>query len=253
MAALGGVHPRTVPNQTDGTIALAAIEAAVNPVDDHYPTTRLVCLENTHNRCGGAALSAAYTRQVADLAHARGLRLHLDGAPFKPPWPPGPPPRNWPLRTGDFCLSKALCAPVGSVLCGEAGFIRKARRVRKQLGGGMRQAGVIAAAGIVALETMTERLGEDHARAGALAGALKKIPGVSLEADPPPTNMVYLALAPEVPLDGAALERALARDGILIHAVGPRRIRLVLHYWIDDEGVERTAAAFRRALAGGGR
>jgi threonine aldolase len=142
---------------------------------------------------------------------------------------------------------------VGSVLCGEAGFIRKARRVRKQLGGGMRQAGVIAAAGIVALETMTERLGEDHARAGALADALKKIPGVSLEADPPPTNMVYLVLAPEVPLDGAALEHSLAREGILIHAVGPRRIRLVLHYWIDDEGVERTAAAIQRALAGGGR
>jgi threonine aldolase len=256
VAALGGVHPRTVPNQPDGTMTLAAIEAAVNPDDDHYPTTRLICLENTHNRCGGAALTAEYTRSVGALARQRGLRLHLDGARL---FNAAVATRTSaaelaaPADSVTFCLSKALCAPVGSVLCGDAEFIRKARRARKQLGGGMRQAGVIAAAGIVALETMTERLGEDHARARALADQLSRIPGVRLESNPPPSNMVYLELLPDLPLDGAGMEQALAQHDILIHAVGPRRIRLVLHYWIDDAGVDRTAQAFRRALAGGRR
>jgi threonine aldolase len=252
VAALGGVHPRTIPNQPDGTLSLAAIEAAINPDDDHYPISRLICLENTHNRCGGAALTAEYTRQVGKLAHARGLRLHLDGARIfnaAVSARSSAAELSAPADSVTFCLSKALCAPVGSVLCGEAEFIRMARRARKQLGGGMRQAGVIAAAGIVALETMTERLVDDHARARALAEQLGEIPGVLLEANPPPTNMIYLALAPELPLDGAGMEQALAQDDILIHAVGPRRIRLVLHYWIDDAGVERTARAFRRALS----
>ena len=252
VAALGGVHPRTVPNQPDGSLRLEAVEAAIRPDDDHFPTTRLICLENTHNRCGGVALTAEYTRRVGDLAHARGLRLHLDGARIfnaAVAARSSAAELSAPADSVTFCLSKALCAPVGSVLCGEGEFIRKARRARKQLGGGMRQAGILAAAGIVALETMTERLADDHARARRLADQLRKIPGVVLEPDVPPSNMVYLTLAPELPLDGAGMERALAQDDILIHAVGPRRIRLVLHYWIDDEGVERTADAFRRALA----
>jgi len=254
VAALGGVHPRTVPNQPDGTLSLAAIEAAINPDDDHYPISRLICLENTHNRCGGVALTAEYTRRVGELARARGLRLHLDGARlFNAAAATGSSAAELSAAADSvtFCLSKGLCAPVGSVLCGDDEFIRKARRARKQLGGGMRQAGVIAAAGIVALETMTDRLADDHARARALADQLRQIPGILLEADPPPTNMVYLELAPDAPLDGAGMEQALAEDEILIHAVGPRRIRLVLHYWIDDEGVERTVDAFRRALAKG--
>ena len=254
VAALGGVHPRTVPNQPDGTLSLAAIEAAINPDDDHYPISRLICLENTHNRCGGVALTAEYTQRVGELARARGLRLHLDGARlFNAAAATGSSAAELsaPADSVTFCLSKGLCAPVGSVLCGDDEFIRKARRARKQLGGGMRQAGVIAAAGIVALETMTDRLADDHARARALADQLRQIPGILLEADPPPTNMVYLELAPDAPLDGAGMEQTLAEDDILIHAVGARRIRLVLHYWIDDEGVERTAAAFRRALTVG--
>jgi threonine aldolase len=254
VAALGGVHPRTIPNQPDGTLSLAAIEAAINPDDDHYPISRLICLENTHNRCGGVALTAEYTRQVGELARARGLRLHLDGARlFNAAAATGSAAAELaaPADSVTFCLSKALCAPVGSIVCGEAEFIRRVRRARKQLGGGMRQAGVLAAAGIVALETMTERLVEDHVRARALAEQLAEIPGIVLEANPPPTNMIYLGLAPELPLDGAGMEQALAGDKILIHAVGPRRIRLVLHYWIDDEGVDRAVAAFRRALAAG--
>ncbi|MBM2842624.1 MAG: threonine aldolase, partial [Anaerolineales bacterium] len=253
MAALGGVHPRTIPNQPDGTLSLAAIEAAINPDDDHYPISRLICLENTHNRCGGVSLTAEYTRRVGALAHEHGLSLHLDGARlFNAAAATGSSAAELsaPADSVTFCLSKGLCAPVGSVLCGDDEFIHMARRARKQLGGGMRQAGVIAAAGIVALETMTDRLADDHARARVLADQLRQIPGVLLEADPPPTNMIYLALAPDAPLDGAGMEQALAQDDILIHAVGPRRIRLVLHYWIEDEGVDRTVEGFRRALAG---
>ncbi|MBF8256205.1 MAG: threonine aldolase, partial [Anaerolineales bacterium] len=221
--------------------------------DDHYPISRLICLENTHNRCGGVSLTAEYTRRVGALAHEHGLSLHLDGARlFNAAAATGSSAAELsaPADSVTFCLSKGLCAPVGSVLCGDDEFIHMARRARKQLGGGMRQAGVIAAAGIVALETMTDRLADDHARARVLADQLRQIPGVLLEADPPPTNMIYLALAPDAPLDGAGMEQALAQDDILIHAVGPRRIRLVLHYWIEDEGVDRTVEGFRRALAG---
>ena len=254
IAALGGVHPRPLRNQPDGTLSLDEIEGAVRPDDEHSPVSRLVCLENTHNRCGGVALTAAYTQQVGRLAAAHGLRLHLDGARiFNAAAATGSSARELaaPADSVAFCLSKALCAPVGSVLCGDQAFIRTARRIRKQLGGGMRQAGVIAAAGIVALERMADRLHEDHARARRLADGLRTIPGIDLETDPPATNMVFFSLGQEIPLDGVAAEKALARDGVLIHAVGPRRIRLVVHYWIDDDGVDRTLDGFRRAVAGG--
>jgi len=251
VAALGGVHPRTVPTEADGTLRLEAIEAAIRGDGVHFPVSRLICLENTHNRRGGAPLTVEYTEQVGALARRYGLRLHLDGARlFNAAAATGRSAAEL-ARAADsvtFCLSKALCAPVGSVLCGSEVFVRAARRIRKQLGGGMRQAGVLAAAGIVALETMTDRLIEDHARARRLADGLRPIPGVTLEQDPPPTNMVYFTVAEGAP-DGEALERALAGSGILIHAVGSRRIRLVTHYWIDDEGVERTVQAFRQALA----
>jgi threonine aldolase len=251
VAALGGVHPRTVATQSDGTLPLDAIERAIRGEDIHYPISRLICLENTHNRCGGVALTSEYTRSVGELARRHDLKLHLDGARiFNAAAALGLPASSLagPADSVTFCLSKALCAPVGSVLCGDEAFIYRARRIRKQLGGGMRQAGVLAAAGIVALETMVERLGEDHVRAKRLASGLRRLPGVTVEVDPPPTNMVYVDLAPEAGADGKALEDALLKDEILIHAVGPRRIRFVLHYWIDDEGVDRTVEAIGRVL-----
>jgi threonine aldolase len=254
VAALGGVHPRTIVTRPDGTLPLEDVEAAIRPDDVHFPITRLISLENTHNRCGGVVLTADYTRQVGDLARKHGLRLHLDGARiFNAAAATATSAKDLaaPADSITFCLSKALCAPVGSVLCGDGEFIRKARRARKQLGGGMRQAGVLAAAGLVALETMADRLGEDHERARRLAEGLRTVPGMSLEVDPPPTNMVYFSLSPDGAIDGGGLEQALARENILIHAVGPRRIRLVVHYWVDDEGVDRAVDAIRRALARG--
>ncbi len=251
VAALGGVHPRPISNRPDGTLDPAQIEAAIRPEDLHYPISRLICLENTHNRCGGAALSVEYTRAVGELARRRGLGLHLDGARiFNAAAALGVPAGDLaaPADSVTFCLSKGLCAPVGSVLCGRADFIRRARHIRKQLGGGMRQAGILAAAGIVALETMVDRLGEDHARARRLAAGLGAIDGIRLEPGTPQTNMVYISLADQAP-DAFQVEQHLAARGVRAKPRDPRRFRLVLHYWVDDAGVDRAVEAFREALS----
>ncbi len=180
LSALGGVHSCQIPNQPDGTLALEDIQNAIRPNDIHQPPTRLVCLENTHNRCGGVALSPEYTRQVAELARQHNLSLHLDGARlFNAAVAQGVRAKELagPADSVSICLSKGLSAPVGSVLCGSKEFIQRALRIRKQLGGGMRQAGILAAAGIVALETMVERLADDHRRGSAPGGRSAKYPG----------------------------------------------------------------------------
>ncbi|MCJ7531785.1 MAG: low-specificity L-threonine aldolase [Anaerolineales bacterium] len=251
VSALGGVHSCQVPNQPDGSMLLEDICAAIRKDDIHAPVTRLIILENTHNRCGGAALSLEYTRQVGQLAYQRGLSLHLDGARiFNASVALGVSVAELvsPADSITFCLSKALCAPVGSVLCGSQDFIKRAKRLRKQLGGGMRQAGVLAAAGIVALETMVDRLAEDHLRAKRLAHQLAKIPGLTLEPGSPCTNMVYLKLAEDIPLTAGQVAENLIACGVLVGVVGERRFRLVTHYWISDEDVNRAVAAFRQVL-----
>jgi threonine aldolase len=146
-------------------------------------------------------------------------------------------------------LSKGLCAPVGSLLCGTQEFINHARRIRKQLGGGMRQAGILAAAGIVALEQMVDRLAEDHARARKLAENLAAVPGLCLDVEVPPTNMVFLSLGNGISLTAGQVAERLARVGILVSVVNARRFRLVTHYWIGDDEVAGVAPAFQRALA----
>jgi threonine aldolase len=251
ISALGGVHSCQIPNQADGTLRLEDIRRAIRPDDPHYPVTRLVCLENTVNRCGGAALSAEYTRQVGSLARQHGLSLHLDGARlFNAAVAQGLSAKELvePVDSVTICLSKGLCAPVGSVICGTQEFIRKAHRIRKQLGGGMRQAGVIAAAGIVALESMVERLAEDHARAARLADGLRQIPGLRLDPEKPQTNMVFLDLDEALPQTASEVAVRLAERGVKVGAVGAKRFRLVTHYWIDDEAIEKTIAAFSKAL-----
>ncbi len=251
VAALGGVHPYPVPTNPDGTLPLDRIQVAIRPDDPHQPISRLVCLENTHNRCGGAVLTPEYTRQVAELAHARGLRLHIDGARiFNAAAALGVSAQELasPADSVTFCLSKGLCAPVGSVLCGEVSFIRRARRIRKALGGGMRQVGVLAAAGIVALERMADRLAEDHARARRLAEGLSGIPGVTVENLPPATNMVYIRLSESAPVDMYQVAERLRAEGILIDARSPLSTRLVTHYWIDNAAVEKFLRVVGRLL-----
>jgi threonine aldolase len=252
MSALGGIHSYQLPNEPDGSLRIEDIESAVRENDAHEPITRLICLENSHNRCGGTVQSVAYTRQVAELADTRRLEVHLDGARiFNAAAALGVAARSLSADVDSvtFCLSKGLCAPVGSVLCGSREFIKKAHRARKMLGGGMRQAGVLAAAGIVALEKMTSRLGEDHARARALARGLSGNQGVALDTDAPATNMVFFNLMERVGLTAGEVEKRMLRQGILVNAVGPRRFRLVTHYWIDDEAVNRTVEALAGILS----
>ena len=252
ISALGGVHSCQIPNQEDGTLNLDDIRNAIRPDDAHQPVTRLVTLENTHNRCGGVALNAEYTRAVGQLAHDHNLRLHLDGARlFNAAAGLGVDAKELvePVDSVTFCLSKGLCAPVGSILCGSRDYIQKAHRLRKQLGGGMRQAGILAAAGIVALETMVERLPEDHKRAQSLAQGLAQIPGLVLDPGTPYTNMVFLSLAEDAQIGTASqVAQRLADQSILVGVVGERRFRLVTHYWINDEAVDCAISAFRAVL-----
>jgi threonine aldolase len=252
IAALGGVHPHTLPNQPDGRLDLDDIRNAIRPDNPHMPITRGVTLENTHNRCGGAALTAEYTQAVGGLAHENGLFLHLDGARiFNAAATLGVDVKDLaaPTDSVTFCLSKGLCAPVGSVICGTADFITRAHRIRKQLGGGMRQAGVLAAAGIVSLEDIVPRLKADHLRAQNLASGLANIPDLILNPQRPPSNMVYLQLGEAIPFDAAKVSQHLMDAGILVGTVGARQFRLVTHYWIDDEAVEVTIRTFEYILS----
>lgn len=255
VSALGGVHPRSIPNQPDGTLRVEDIQAAIRADDEHYPISRLILLENTHNATGGTVLSVEYMKSVSGISKENGLRLHLDGARiFNASAALGIPALELaePADSVTFCLSKGLCAPVGSLLCGTEDFISRARRARKQLGGGMRQAGILAAAGIVALESMVDRLSEDHDRARRLAAGLQALPAISVEHDTPPTNMIYINLDPEAGLTTTDLIEQLQEDGIKLTARHGYRMRLVVHYWIDDSAIERVVDGFARAYAAGG-
>lgn len=253
-AALGGIHPNTLEVQADGTLDLTAVRQAIRYEDDHHPRTRLICLENTQGLSGGLPLTAAYTLEVSQLAREHGLKLHIDGARiFNASAALGTPVSQLvaPADSISFCLSKALCAPVGSLLVGTKDFIKQARRNRKLLGGGMRQAGVLAAAGLVALRQMSGRLQIDHANACALAEGLLQIPHIQLDMSRVQTNMVYFELAESAPLQPQTLSKRLKTDyRILLSAPNgsSRRIRAVTHYWITREGVETFLAAMRELL-----
>jgi threonine aldolase len=251
MAALGGIQPCPIQNQPDGTLAVEDILASIRSEDVHHPITRLICLENTQNICGGVPLTPGYTRQVGDLARRINLLLHIDGARIFNAAVAQHVSVAELVEPADsimFCLSKGLAAPIGSMLAGTRKFIERARHLRKMLGGGMRQVGVLAAAGIIALERMTKRLGEDHARARLLADGLRQVEGLVVDANSPYTNMVYLNLSEPVQADALRIAQKMKEYGVLVDPENARRFRLVTHYWIDDSAVEKTVAAFRKAL-----
>ena len=241
-AVLGSIQPQPIANQPDGSLALDDIARAIKPPDMHFARTRLLALENT---IGGRVLAPDYMRAATALAHERGLGTHLDGARIA----------NAAVKLGiglaqaaagfdslSVCLSKGLGAPVGSVLCGSRPFIDAARRWRKMLGGGMRQAGVLAAAGLVALEQNISRLADDHANAARLAEGLAGLPGLAVST--PQTNIVYV----DVPAEAcAALSQACHDEGVLI-AVGPH-MRLVTHLDVSAQDIERVIQLFTRILA----
>ncbi len=219
------------------------------PRSEHTPGTSLVCLEQTHNFHGGALLPHDGVRAVAEVAHAGGAKLHLDGARlFNAAAASGLAPAELaaPADSVSVCLSKGLCAPVGSLLAGDAEFLRRARFHRKRLGGGMRQSGVIAAAGLVALREMRTRLAEDHALARRLAEGVAALPGYDVDPSAVDTNILFVGTGTR---DAAAIVAAAAEEQILLYATGPHRIRFVTHHDVGADDVARLLSLLRRHAA----
>ncbi len=249
-AALGGIHPRTVPNQPDGTLDLADLEAAVRADNVHFPISRVLVLENTHNRCLGTPLDLAYLEKIAGFARKHALKIHVDGARiFNAAVALNVPPSDL-VKQADsvsFCLSKGLGAPVGSMVCGSRAFIARARRNRKVVGGGLRQAGILAAAGLVALEENVNHLTEDHAHAQTLAAGLARLKGIVLDPAKVQTNIVFIQVTHER-FNAESLANALEHEGVKVLALGPDLIRAVTHYHISEQDIDQSLQVFKNVL-----
>ncbi len=251
MSAVGGIHPHIILNQADGTMRLEDIEAAIRGDNEHWPRTRLICLENTHNRCYGSALTPEYIDSVASLARRHGLLVHLDGARiFNAAIALGESVKEFTRNVDSltFCLSKGLSAPVGSVVCGSRHFVAEVRRERKVLGGGMRQAGIIAAPGIVAIEKMVDRLKEDHNNARRLAEGIAHIPELSIDVEKVTTNIIYFDLISERITAEEFITR-LGNKGIKFFQTDPSRFRMVTHYGIRAEDIDTAIKALGEVMA----
>jgi len=249
-SAVGGIHPRTIPNQPDGTLPLPEIEAAIRTDNVHFPRTRLIVLENTQNLCSGCPLDIDYMQAVGDIARRHDLKIHVDGARFfnaAVALDVAPDQLAAEADSVSFCLSKGLAAPVGSMVCGSRDFIAAARRARKVLGGGMRQAGVLAAAGIVALTEMVDRLADDHANARKLAEGLAEMPGLSIDLSQIKSNIVYFDLARD-DMTVEQLVKKLDDQGARMLPVGVSRIRAVTHYHITADDIDYTLGVFSKVL-----
>lgn len=247
-AGVAGVQLRSVTNDARGRFDPDEVRSLIRGENVHFPRTALLCLENTQNRCGGAVIAQEHVEELAAVAHERGVRVHLDGARiFNAAVAQGLPVATLaaPADSIGFCLSKGLGAPVGSVLCGDAGFIARARKMRKMLGGGMRQAGVIAAAGVYALEHMVERLAEDHEHARQLARGLAQLPMVELDPQRIETNIVIF----RVRGDWQEFARALNAAGVLASVYGERTMRMVTHAGIDRADIDDVLARVRDLAA----
>ena len=240
--ALGGIHLAVVPNDAHGQLEVTSLDAVLGD------KIALVCLENTHNRCGGAAVRLTHTREVAEAARAADALLHIDGARIF----------NAAIAletdaatlvaeadTVSFCFSKGLGAPVGSVLCGPRELMEKARSIRRQLGGGMRQAGVLAAAALYALEHNIDRIAEDHAHARRLAEGLAVLPGLRLDPTAVDTNLVFFDFEGT---DPQAFRDGLAGAGILASGLSPRRLRMATHLDVSSDDIEVALVRTQRVL-----
>ena len=246
---IAGVIPKLIRG-TQGYIAPEQLRRAIRPQDVHFPSTRLVCLENTHNGAGGVPFSPQEMDAIALVAKQLGLGVHLDGARiFNAAVSYGVSAADLTRNVDSvmFCVSKALSAPVGSLVAGSQEFVDRARRFRKTVGGGMRQAGVIAAAGIVALRTMVDRLAEDHANARRLAEGLNGIPGLSVNLERVRTNMVLVDVAE--PLTAADFCARLRREGVLAFPTSPGTVRMVTHRHITFGMIERAVAVAAKAVS----
>jgi len=242
LAVLGGVMPLVV-DDTGGLPSTECVRALCRDENVHFAPARLLCLENTHNREGGNAVDSVAYGELVRCAIDAGLAVHLDGARVfnaAVAWKVNVKEFTAAVDSVQLCLSKGLGAPVGSVVCGSKEFIRQARHWRKRLGGGLRQAGVIASAGIVALERMVSRLAEDHGNAALLATLLRE-GGMDVESCAKPTNMVYVSLSPSLPGAKEIAERC-GKRGVVFNPTSPRRFRLVTHFDVDEADVRKAAA-----------
>ena len=252
ISSLGGIHSHQLKNQDDGTLALDDIRNAIRTENVHFPRTRLICLENTHNRCFGFPLHLDYLHSVRSIADENALKLHVDGARlFNAAVALGISVEELcgPVDSTTFCLSKGLSAPVGSLVCGNTDFIYKVKRLRKVLGGGMRQAGILAAAGIEALETMVDQLALDHHHAKVLADGLSSVDGLHCNSVFVPTNIVYFLLEREN-ITGQELVSVMEKNGIQFFELSPKRFRLVTHAGIEEKDVFKTIEIFRKVMHG---
>lgn len=249
-SVVGGLVYHTVPTQPSGELPIDQLQRAIRRRDDpHNALPGVICLENTHNRCGGTVLSLDYMAQVRQLANRESLPLHLDGARL----PNAAIALGVPMReiaalfdSIQLDLSKGLAAPVGGVVAGSRAFIMRAHRARKLVGGGMRQAGVIAAAGIVALTEMVDRLQEDHEHARVLAEGLANLPGVTIDLDSVQTDLIVFRLQRMEP---AAFIAAMREHGVLLGGFGDDRLRFATHYGITRADIDAALAATQRVLA----
>lgn len=245
-AAVAGVLTRQYPS-TLGVPDVEVIRAEIHTPNLHAPGTGLLVLENTHNRSGGCIIPVEVHRELHAMAREKGVPIHLDGARlFNAAVASRVPVREFAAcaESVSVCLSKALCCPAGSVLCGTSEFIEQARRHRKRIGGGMRQAGILAACGLVALRTMVDRLEQDHRLARALAEGLADLPGLRVDMASIQTNMVYVETAG----DARQIRIKLTENNVLVIDVAPRTLRLVTHHDVDAEDVANAISAFRRCM-----
>ena len=249
LAVTGGIQIRPIENKDDGTFDLNELELVIRGDDIHVPRTKMVVIENTHNRCSGAVIGLDHIKEISKLARSRDMKVHIDGARiFNAALALGVSPDKL-VENADtitFCLSKGLSCPIGSIVCGSEETILEVRRNRKMLGGGMRQAGIFAAAGVVALDTMIDRMAEDHKNAKTLAQGISEIDGLQVEPNMIKTNIVIVEVLAK-PISKFISD--LKEKGLLVSHADTNRVRLVTHYGIEESDISKTLEIVDSAIS----
>ena len=251
ISAFGGIHSHQLQNSDEGLIDLAEIKQAIRLDNVHFPQTSLISLENTHNMCFGSPISKDYIDEVSNIAKENKLKLHVDGARIFN----ATTALNISLKdmidnvdSITFCLSKGLACPIGSIICGSKEFIHLARRMRKVLGGGMRQAGIIAAAGLIAINQLESQIQDDHLNAQLLSDGINNINGLNVDCDKVKTNIIYFELKSKT-ISSTELLTKMKNSGILFFEVSPNKYRLVTHYGITKSDIKYTLSSFQKVLS----
>ena len=251
ISTYGGIHSHQLKNNEDGSIDIDLIKDAIRTEDVHFPVTSLICIENTHNKCHGFPLKLDYINQVCSLAHDNNIKVHMDGARLFNACAALDISADNIVKNVDsvtFCLSKGLSAPIGSVVCGSKDFIAEARRIRKSLGGGMRQSGIISAAGIVSLNNMINRLKDDHANAQHLANSLYTLKGIELNPELVKTNIIYFNFN-HPNISSKDLVFHMKSKGIIFNNYNEKHCRLVTHHDISSDDIENVIDVFNKLLS----